>query len=80
MTKDRVKSLAISDLTSDEVGSYFEKFGESYWNDTEGFVCVPVAQIMNNHYLMSKYNMFFGIFIEDLDFLIIDVNVDQSEK
>ena len=61
--------LVVKGLTPMEGGSYFEKFGEFYWNDTENIVCIPLDE-MNEHQI-SKLEMFFATVLGDVQYLII---------
>jgi hypothetical protein len=48
----------IKGMTEDEKSSYFEKFGDQYWNDSENIVCIPLTK-MNIHQI-AKLEMFFS--------------------
>lgn len=62
----------IMELTGMEISSYFEKFGENYWNDTEGMVCYPLKEIRENEHLKKKFENFFNIDVDKAEYLIFN--------
>jgi hypothetical protein len=74
MIKTISKSLTVN-LTTDELKSYFEKFGLTFWNDNEDIICIPISDLARakepNESLLQKYYTFFGIGYGEVDNIII---------
>lgn len=51
--------IVVTGLTDIETKSYFEKFGEQYYNDKEEIICIPLQKM--NEFEMSKLEMFFAV-------------------
>jgi hypothetical protein len=63
--------VIVKGMTDIEKSSYVEKFGESYWNDNEDIVCIPLHE-MNIHQI-AKLEMFFSTIISNrAQFLVIE--------
>ena len=66
-------AAVFDNFTPAEIDSYFERFGESYWNDTENIVCVPVEDL--NKYQRDKYNFFLNTIVDLYDYLILNFDL-----
>lgn len=71
MTKLPLTALKV-EFTGIELKDYFDRFGHTFWNDTENIICIPLNKI-NSADLMSKYEMYFGISKLDFDYIIIHI-------
>jgi peptidase E len=48
-------------LSRTELKSYFERFGNRYWNDTENVIFIPIAEFVgDNKNLEHKFYRFFS--------------------
>ena len=64
--------IIIVEMSQMERESYFEKFGDFYWNDAENIICIPLQQ-MNEHQI-SKLEMFFsGTNFSKAQYLVIEL-------
>jgi len=62
--------ICLSNLTNDEWTKYFDIMGEnSYWNDDEDIVCVPLKEIERD--LLAKLKEFVKADLSKADYLII---------
>lgn len=70
--KTKMGVCVLATLDEREQKSYFEKFGQTYWNDSEGIVCIPVKylrEIGAKDYL-AKLETFFNVCTNLIDYII----------
>jgi peptidase E len=62
-------------LSRTELMSYFERFGDRYWNDTENIIFIPIAKFIgDNKHLEHKFYTFFGGIGNDVAGVYINCN------
>jgi hypothetical protein len=64
--------IIVIEMTRLEKQSYFDTFGEFYWNDTENIVCIPLQKMERDE--ISKLETFFsGMNFSKAQYLVIEL-------
>ena len=72
MRINSTSTIEINNLTKQEIGSYFEKFGEEGWLDVENFILIDMSD--KNLDQINKLDTFFNIDSRKYRFIVVNLN------
>lgn len=77
MKLNNFKTVEIG-LSKIELQSFFERFGERYWNDNDDIIFIPISEFINNNSdLEHKFYTFFGNVDKSVEGIYININKSE---